>query len=230
MPRPVVWYLSSVELFEGISEEEMHALVQGVVDREYERRAVLYTPHDLIENVYILNEGEVTLYQRAGRKRIVLDILKPSAVFGNIGFDPSANEPHYAEFTESGYLCSLPRDDFLQLLRQRPDIALRALNLLQRRLSQHQMQIRTLSALPARARILLTVRPLNDKEEASILPAILRKPTRVTHEKLGQMTGLTRETVTKELSRLVRDGMVSVRQKNIQLTKAGDRALMAAAA
>lgn len=226
MPRPPLWYLQNIELFAGVSEDEMAELIENVVHKQYSRKQFLYTPEDRVENVYILKEGEVTLYKATSDgKRVVLDILKPGAVFGNISFDPDTGEPHYAEITEKAFICTLPHDYFLQVLARRPDIALRALTILSRRLQQYELQIRALSSLQARERIMANIRLINEKDAQSILPKVLRRPTKLTHEKLGSMTGLSRETVTKILAELKSEGMVDISGKIIQLTEKGERAV-----
>jgi CRP/FNR family transcriptional regulator len=101
------------------------------------------------------------------------------------------------------------------------------MKVLNKRLSQYEAQIRSLSALQARDRLLATIRLLNQKEDESILPPILRMPTRITHEKLGHMTGLTRETVTKELKNLQAEGFINVDKKHIRLSQNGIREVMA---
>lgn len=201
-------------------------LLSGMLHSTHDSKEFLYTPADAVENVFILKEGEVTLYKSIEGKKIILDVLKPGAVFGNIGFDPESGESHYAEITQKAYICTLPKDFFLQILQKRPDIALQALKVLSKRVSQYEMQIRTLSALQARDRILATIHLINEKEENSILPPILRMQTKVTHEKLGNMTGLTRETVTKQLSELEKGKMIIVTGKHIQLTDAGRKSVM----
>ena len=226
MPRPPLWYLKNVELFQGLSDEELGEVLQGMLHNEMDLHEYVYTPEELVENVYILKEGEVTLYKSIDGKKIILDVLKPGAIFGNISFDPESGENHFAEVTEKAYICTFPHNFFLQIIQKRPDVALRALKVLSKRVSQYEMQIRTLSALQARERILATVHLLNEKEEGSILPPILRTATKITHEKLGNMTGLTRETVTKQLAELEKDGMVTMSKKNIQLTDMGKRAVM----
>jgi CRP-like cAMP-binding protein len=226
MPRSPLWYLQNIELFAGISEQDMVELIKNVLHKQYDRRQFLYTPEDRVENVFILKDGEVTLYKSTpDGKRVVIDILKPGAVFGNISFDPDTGEPHFAEITEKAMICTLPHNYFLQILARRPDVALRALTILSRRLKQYELQIRALSSLQARERILATVRLINEKDEQSTLPKVLRRPTRLTHEKLGSMTGLSRETVTKLLSDLKADGMIDVQGKVIQLTEEGQRAV-----
>lgn len=70
----------------------------------HDSKEFLYTPSDAVENVFILKEGEVTLYKSIEGKKIILDVLKPGAVFGNIGFDPESGESHYAEITQKAYI------------------------------------------------------------------------------------------------------------------------------
>lgn len=226
MPRPPLWYLKNIELFKGLSDDDMAELLQGILHGEYDARSFLYTPSDTVENVFLLKEGEVTLYRSADGKKIILDVLKPGAVFGNIGFDAQSGESHFAEITQKAFICTLPKNFFLQILQKRPDIALQALKVLSKRVSQYEMQIRTLSALQARDRILATVHLLNEKERESILPPLLRMHTKITHEKLGNMTGLTRETVTKQLAELENDGMIVITRKHIELTEMGRKAIM----
>jgi len=227
MPRPPHWYLKHVELFSDLTEDEVKEIVEGILHGQYETKHFLYTPHDPPGSVYILKEGEVTLYKSVGSKKVILDILKPGAIFGNISFDSESGEEHFAEVTQNAFICTLPHNYFLQIIQKRPDIALKALRILSRRVSQYEMQIRTLSALQARDRILATVKLLNEKEDRSILPPILRKNMKITHEKLGNMTGLTRETVTKQLSDLEKEGLVSINRKNVELTPIGHEAVMA---
>lgn len=226
MPRPPLWYLKNIELFQGLSEPEMMEILEGMLHNQFDSKQFLYTPEESVENVYILKEGEVTLYKSVDGKKIILDVLKPGAVFGNIGFDPESGEKHFAEITQKAFICTLPQNFFLQIIQKRPDIALRALKVLSKRVSQYEMHIRTLSALQARDRILATIHLLNEKEEKSILPPILRTATKITHEKLGNMTGLTRETVTKQLAELENEGLISINKKQIQLTELGNKAVM----
>ena len=104
MPRPPLWYLKNVELFKGLSDEDMMQMLEGMLHSQHDSKHVLYTPEDAVENVFILKEGEVTLYKSIDGKKIILDVLKPGAVFGNIGFDPETSERHFAEITQKAYI------------------------------------------------------------------------------------------------------------------------------
>ncbi len=221
MPRPPIWYCKQVELFADLREEEIMEIVGGANHQEFPTHQVLYTPEEPLELTYILKEGEVTLYKMSDGKKVIVDILKPGAVFGNIGFSPEIERGVYAETSQPSFICTLPRDFFLKLLQKKPQIAVRAFAMLSKRIAQYQSQLQFLSSLNAQYRILATIELLNKKDDRSILPPVLRKRTIITHEKLAGMTGLTRETVTKQLKKLSQEGLITLDHKYMRLTKQG---------
>lgn len=223
MPRPPLWYLQKVELFSDLSTDELKDIVQDMYEREVPNGQIIYTAQEYVCCTHILLEGEVTLYKTtADGKRIILDVLKPGAVFGNFGFDPNTEDSgHFAETTQSSYIVTLPEGFFIKLMKMRPDIAMHAFSLLTKRLTQYETQLKFLSMLGAKERILATVRLINEKDDHSILPEILRKPTKITHEKLANMTGLTRETVTKQLQKMISEGLINADKKHLRITAAG---------
>lgn len=221
--RPPIWYLRRVDLFADLSDEAVEELITGIYHGEYPCKHILYTPADKVEDAYILKDGEVTLYQKVKGKTIVLDILKPGSIFGNVVYNAEEGSGHFAEVTQNSFVCTLPKDFFLQLTTKHPTLALNILKTLTARLNQYQTQLKLLSVLSARERLLVTIDLLAKKDEKSILPALLRRPTKVTHEKLANMTGLTRETVTKQLQELESSGLIEVNKKHIELTEAGKK-------
>lgn len=222
MPRPATWYLRKIDLFAELTDEEMMETLEGMTHCEFPNKHVIFDESHNPEDTYVLKEGEVTLYRHIGGKKVVIDILKPGAIFGNIGFESDA-EGVSAEVSQKSFICSLPKNFFVILMNKRPDIALKAFKLLSKRISQYQSQLTFLSGLDASGRILTTIRLVNMKDNQSILPELLRMPTKLTHDKLAGMSGLTRETVTKNLQVLQDKGFVSVKGKNISLTPAGEK-------
>ncbi|MFA6259051.1 MAG: Crp/Fnr family transcriptional regulator [Candidatus Peribacteraceae bacterium] len=224
MPRPHKWYCEKVELFAGLTEAEMQEIIPGIVHEEYKKGQLIYAPHDRTHCTCILKDGEVTLYTLVEGKRVILDILNPGAVFGAFGTQETERQM-YAEASQNSAICKLPHNFFLKLMQHKPQIAMRAFSILSKRIAQYQLQVQLLSGLAARERILATIRLLNAKEEQNILPPILRRPISITHEKLANMTGLTRETVTKQLNQLIEENLVQVHRRHMRLTAQGKTAI-----
>ena len=224
MPRPNKWYCEKVELFAGLTDTEMQEIIPGILHEEYKRGQLIYAPHDQTQHTCILKDGEVTLYTLVEGKRVILDILNPGAVFGAFSTQETEQQM-YAEASQNTAVCKLPHDFFLKLMQRKPQVAMRAFGILSKRIAQYQLQVQLLSGLAARERILATIRLLNAKEQQNILPPILRRPISITHEKLANMTGLTRETVTKQLNQLIEENLVQVHKRHMRLTAQGKAAI-----
>jgi CRP-like cAMP-binding protein len=123
---PVADYLRKVDIFQDLSREEIEYLFRGTVLKEYAPGTVFFTSDDSSEGVFILKLGRVEVYQlTASGKRLVTRRIGPGTIFGEMG---QTLQGCFAEATENSLVCMATRDDILQLLRERPDIALRLLD------------------------------------------------------------------------------------------------------
>ena len=55
--RTKLWYLKNVNLFHGISDEQMRMIEERTVMREIRRKEVLYLPGDAGDRIYLLKRG-----------------------------------------------------------------------------------------------------------------------------------------------------------------------------
>jgi CRP/FNR family transcriptional regulator, cyclic AMP receptor protein len=226
--RPPLWYLQKIELFDTLSDAQMDSLMTSIEHCELPKKHIIYTPHTQDNKTYILKEGEVLLYQIAeeGSKKIIIDVLKPGTIFGNIGYEDGNSASTFAEVSEKSYVCILPPNFFILLITTYPTIAIKAFKLLQKRIMQYESQLKFLGVLNAKDRILVAIHLLNEKDAQSILPALLRRATNITHDKLASLTGLTRETVTKQLIQLQKEGCIISNKKQILVTEYGKNVVM----
>lgn len=207
MPEDKVWYLKQINLFEGMDESEMMDLASKAFEKSCNKKEVLYTPFNSTNLIYILKQGEVTLFHSKDGKKIIIDILKPGSIFGNISFEPQ-NNTHFAEVTEDAFICTLNLDDFLGIIQSKPELLNKFMNILLDRLSEYEMRIK-LNLLSSKERVLEAIEALEDKNAHSFLNALRGKKRKITHEKIAEYTGLTRETVSRSLSELKKDGKIS---------------------
>lgn len=223
MFRPPLWYLKKIELFDTLTNPQMDALMQDIVHCEFPKKHIIYSASSLEDKTYILKEGEVLLYQIAEDtgKKIIIDILKPGTIFGNIGYNDGNAAGSFAEVSEAAFVCILPANFFIKLIATYPNVAIKAFKILQKRIMQYESQLKFLSVLNAKERILVAIHLLNEKDKQSILPSTLRRATTITHEKLASLTGLTRETVTKQLQQLLDEQLLESAKKQFQVTNKG---------
>ena len=216
MNRQTLWYLQQVDLFEGISDEEMMQLAGKIVERECLKKELLYTPFDEGDVIYILKKGEVTLYYSHYGKRLIIDVLKPGSIFGNIGFK-EGNNTHFAEVTADAYVCTLKVEDFLKVIKAKPELMMKLIKVMSAQLSDYEAKLKS-GLFDAKEKILDYLERKEAKENSGILNKLFGVKSKMTHEVLAQHTGLSRETVTRAIRDLKKEGVVKVVDGRLELS------------
>lgn len=209
-----LWYLQRINLFADMTAEDMRYLAARTQMRRYPRGQVIVRPDDPPDAIYLIKEGRVKLcrYSPAGRVQI-LALLERGDIFGERALVGVRPEVHCEAF-EDTLVCVLRRADFEDLVRRKPDLALRVVRVLAERLRDAEETIGRLALhdVPARLAALLVRlaeaygEPHGDGRRLAL---------RLTHQDLAGMIGATRETVTLTLNRFRDEGLIAVEERHI---------------
>src|SRR5215210_7200222 len=210
--------LSGVDIFEGLSREEVRENLSDLLQRNAEINLqsgeVFYTPRQPDGKLFILTKGRVRLYKMEASREFTLEVVDAGTVFGEVAFTPHAFRESYAEAMEPSVVFAMERNDVERLILQKPKVGIRILSLLSERLHYYEtrMQDVTLKEVPARLASLILFLV---KSEGVQRPGEIRIPTSYTHEHLGTMIGANREAVTRAFGRLQDEGAVQIRRRII---------------
>lgn len=206
------WYISHIDIFEGIPDMEIMQIAEKVQDHRCTSPMHLYSPHDgLDRNVFLLKEGEVVLYHSRDGKRTIFDVLGPGSLFGN--FLPNAEgATHFAEALPGSRICILTPEDFQKVVAKHPEVLTRLLQKLSSRLHDYEQKLK-LDTGSALEKVLGELRRYSRKKRNPF--ALLSKdmPLALSHEKIGELTGLNRVTVTRTIKLLKLQGDIEVDDK-----------------
>ena len=197
--------LQSIPLFSNLDEKDLSDIAGLLIKRKVPRDAVIFEEGTLGDYMYLIQEGQVkvTKMSEDGREKI-LEMFGPGDFFGDMSlFD---REPRSASIktTKACVLMAWSRHDFLELLRQNPDVSMQVIQELSRRLRDADEQIRALlfERVEGRTRQLL-VRMA--RETVADRPDRLATPA-ITHQQLADLVGTSRETVTRVIKELKEEG------------------------
>jgi len=210
--------LSRVDIFEGLSNEEIRQILDDLLQRNVEVNLqageVFYAPQEPDGKLFVLKRGRVRIYKVEGSREFTLEMVDAGTVFGEMAFTPHALTDAYARAMGPSVLLALERADVERLIRQKPQVGLRMISLLAERLRYYETRLEdvTLKGVPARLASLILF--LVEKEGVQA-PGELRLPTRYTHEHLGTMIGTNREAVTRAFGHLQDEGAVQLRRRLI---------------
>src|SRR5919112_3501344 len=212
--------LSKVDIFEGLSNEEIRELLRDLLQRNAEINLsageVFYTPQEPDGKLFILTKGRVRIYKMEGTHEFTLEVVDAGTVFGEVAFTPHALRDAYAQAMELSVLLAMERADVERLIQQKPQVGIRMISLLSERLHYYEtrMQDITLKGVPGRLASLILFLVESEGIKA---PGELRLPTRYTHEHLGTMIGANREAVTRAFGHLQDEGAVQLRRRLIHV-------------
>lgn len=206
------WYISHIDIFDGIPEMEIMEIAENVQDHRCVSAMHLYSPHDgLDRNVFLLKEGEVVLYHSRDGKRTIFDVLGPGSLFGN--FLPNTEDAtHYAEALPGSRICILTPEDFQKVVAKHPEVLTRLLQKLSSRLHdyEHKLKLDTGSALE---KVLGELQRYSRKKRNPFAMLYKETPLTLSHDKIAELTGLNRVTVTRTIKLLKLQGDIEVDDK-----------------
>jgi len=177
-------------------------------DRGYAAGETVYVEGDEAGHLYLTAMGRVRLLRSAvSGREVVLDMLHGGEYFGNLkvlGADAYAETA--VSHTDTCIL-QISSTDFESILKRHPDVTLKVLEAVGRRLEESRERIKQLSTYTVEQRIASTLLKLANKPGAEREAGILiRLP--FSRQDLAEMTGATVETVSRVTSRFAADGLI----------------------
>jgi len=162
--RSKLWYLKNINLFHGMSEEQMRMVEQRTVMREVRRREVLYLPGDAGDRIYLLKRGVVKISALQEDGREVLLLLRKGEVFGEEAVLDDSPRDHVAEAYEDALVCIITRQDFMDMLRFHPELVFKVTKLIGLRLKTFRTRVEHLLFKGASQRLASTLLELTNTE------------------------------------------------------------------
>jgi CRP-like cAMP-binding protein len=210
--------LCRVDIFEGLSREEVREILDDLLRRNAEINLgageVFYTPQQPDGKLFILKRGTVRVYKMEGSREFTLEVLGAGTVFGEVAFTPHRLRDAYAEATEPSILLAMERADVERLIQRKPQVGIRMISLLSERLRYYETRMEDVILKEVPARLASLILFLVESEGVK-RPGEIGIPTRYTHEHLGTMIGANREAVTRAFGRLQDEGALQIRRRFI---------------
>jgi CRP/FNR family cyclic AMP-dependent transcriptional regulator len=201
--------LRTVPIFSELSDTDIASLAQLMTRRKYPKDGVVFFENEEGDSFFMIVEGriKVTILGDDGRE-VILSMLAPGDFFGEMAL--LDNEPRSATAIaaeDSEVLC-LSRNDFQSVATKR-SITGALIKILTGRLRRANHQISTLALLDVYGRVARVILDMA-REEGRRLKDGRIAFRRATHQEIANRIGTTRETVTRMLKDLERQGLIQI--------------------
>jgi len=195
-------------IFAALSDEEAATIMQLARVVNHPAKHTIFQVGEAGDHLLVVMQGrvKVSLISPDG-KEAILSILEPGDVFGEMALlDGEPRSASVATMENCSFLV-LWRRDFLPFLERNPQVALKLLAALSKRLRSTNDMVGNLSFLhlPARlARILLNLGQQYGKLTAEGIAIGLK----LSQEELGNLVGVSRESVNRQIRVWVESGVL----------------------
>ena len=201
MRRPRPSFFRTNHLFDGVPPDDLDALENRCESTSLRKKVALWRPGDPADRVWFVRTGimKVSKVTEEGRE-LTLQFYIKNDLFGEVAaFSPGQHET-VAEAYEDATLYGLYREDFVRLMRQWPEVALRVTSLVFERRKRLENRVGGLLFKTAHARLASLFLDLAaDFGVRDSRGTIIN--LKLTHKEMASLIGATRETVSFEIGR-----------------------------
>ena len=200
--------LKRIRLFHGLTDTELFELSPKVILRDFKKNHVILHEEDTNSFMYIIVQGKVKIYQIGNQgKEMILSVHGAGEFFGEMSLIDGKTDPATVAAMEPSIIAVISRNDFYALLHSQKKMLENLLELLCSRLRESWKKIQMLNFNDAAQRIKMLLLILSeDYGEKTQTGSTLR--IKLIHQNIADMTGLTRETVTRVLDKWKRNGEI----------------------
>ena len=191
--------LHNISIFEGLDSRDLDALLQITTTKRLQAKEVLLRKGDEERQLYGVMSGRLrALGEGEDGKQIVLSLINPGEILGEISLLDSGRRSATVEAIEPCELLTLHRRDLYPFLEKHPRVAMNLAAVLGGHLRKltELLEDTLFLTLPSRlAKKLVALAQAYGKETSDGV----RIELRLSQSELGELVGVSRESINKQM-------------------------------
>ena len=207
--------LDKIPLFAGLPAKDLKAITAHAVNRTYPKSTVIINEGDVSDSLYVILSGRVKVYlSDEDGKEVILNAQGAGDYFGELALiDEAPRSASVMTLTDSK-VSIISKRDFEACLANHPQIALRLIKGLTKRLRMLTENVKSLALMDVYGRVARTLINLAEEDEGRLVVN-----QRLTQRDIASMIGASREMVSRILKDLTVGGYITVGKKSITINE-----------
>ena len=198
----------NIPLFSELSDKDLEKIIQVASKQKYHKDNLILLEEEVGSTMFIILNGRVKISRISDDGReVILSILSDGDFFGEMSLLDGHTRSANVTAIEESELMVIRREEFLQMLRDFPQIAINLLKELAQRIRKSDEHIKSLSLQDATGRVASTL--LRIAEDSGVFRKgqveIAELPLQ---QDLANMAGTSRETISRVIKSLCEDGFL----------------------
>jgi CRP/FNR family cyclic AMP-dependent transcriptional regulator len=213
--------LQEFELLSGLEEGFFQSLAISAEVLEIGAGTAIYREGQPSGAVYFMREGRVKLHRTSGGPKSrdqILGVVGDGSVLGLASALEGKPQSHGASALTDCVLYAVFRDDLVNLVLSYPEAALRLAQALAARNRELEDLVGDLVFHSAPQRVARMLLNLATEEGRVTKRGVVFKPS-LSRQEMAEATGISREALSRALSRLAQEGILNLDGKTITILK-----------
>ncbi|MDQ0192742.1 Crp/Fnr family transcriptional regulator [Paenibacillus wynnii] len=200
-----------VPIFTSLSDEDLAKVSAMIKHKKYTKGQALILEEQPSDTLYIIKQGQVKLLKVTPQgKEQILHILSTGDFFGELNIFNSDEVSNFSAYAlKNTDICLLTKADMEQLIEENPDISLKLLKTITKRLAHTENLAQSLATKDPEIRIAYMILELGYKYGKPGNEQIhVRLP--LSREEMANYVGVTRETISRKFSKFEQLGIIEI--------------------
>lgn len=201
--------LGQVPVFETLAPEDLQHVAEVAVPRSFAAHQVIFREGDESDTCYIVRSGHArAMREHADGRTLALAHFGPGDIFGELAMFDDERRSATIETLDAVDAIALAGSDMRRLLRQHPDIAVKLVIALGRRLRDANERLARQSFQTVQSRVAVVLNDLvaQAQSEGAAAGNVL---VTITQADIAQLAGSSRESASRFLAVLERAGVIT---------------------
>jgi CRP/FNR family transcriptional regulator len=201
-----------------LSGDDLGQIADVAIPRAYPRGVRVFHEGDSSDACYIVRSGDLRVTrEHSDGRAIALATLGPGDIFGELAMFDGGLRSASVETLDDSELLALPAADLKRLLAEHPEISVKLITALVRRLRETNERVarQSFQTVPSRVAGVLS-RLIAEESWPEGRDGIT---VRMTQADLAQLAGTSRESVSRFLATLERAGVVRVGRGRVTIVE-----------
>jgi CRP-like cAMP-binding protein len=201
--------LHQVPVFSALAEAELARVAEVAVPRNFDAGEVVFREGDESDTCYVVRSGHArAIREHQDGRSITLARFGPGDIFGELAMFDNEKRSATVEALEPTEAIAILGGDMRRLLREHPDIAVKLISAIARRLRETNERLARQSFQTVQSRVAAVIAQLVEAARAEgagdgdVLITI-------TQAEVAQLAGSSRESASRFLAVLERAGIIS---------------------
>jgi CRP/FNR family transcriptional regulator len=206
--------LERTPMFAGLSATELDELAKVAVPRSYELGQVIFREGDEGDTCFVVRSGAVKITREHGGRTIALAELRAGDMFGELSMFGGEVRSATAQALEPTQAVALLAGDIRRLLASNPEIALKMLETMANRVRATNQRLANQSFQTVAGRVAGVLIQLVDARQSEGA-AERDELVETTQADIAQLAGASRESASRFLATLEREGLVTTQRGKV---------------